>query len=151
MALSGQRTEQIGSDQSDAPNDAANPKPAARQFPAFPISLYEVRVVRSLAGAPAEGSTVVLEQPGGATTRADGSRVYVRLEGDEPVEVGATYLFFANVNAEGNMTSSPFGRFAVSADGSLTPLKAWETLPVARELANRTLEEAAGDIEAAAQ
>ena len=148
-ALRGQRQERLAPTGSESPDGNAPEKPATRRPVDFPISVYEVMVRRSLAEAPAEGLNVVLEQPGGLITREDGSQARVILEGDEMLEVGRTYLFFASMNADGVVSSAPFARFVVSHDGSLAPLKSWAELPATQRLASLGVEEAAIEVRAA--
>jgi hypothetical protein len=148
-ALSGQREERLGRAGNDGAGSNTAEKPATRRSADFPISIYAVLVQRSLGGALVEGSTVVLEQPGGLTTRADGSQASIILEGDQMLEAGSTYLFFASVQPYGVVTSAPFARFVVSNDGSLAPLKTWAHLPAAQRLASLSVEEAAVEVHAA--
>jgi len=148
-ALTGQREERLGIIESESTGSNPPRKPATRRPVDFPISVYEVLIQRSLAGAPAEGSDVVLEQPGGLITRADGSQARVILEGDEMLEAGRTYLFFASVKDDGVVTSAPFARFVVSDDGSLAPLKSWADLPAAQRLASLSVDEASIEVQAA--
>ena len=87
-----------------------------------------------------------MEQPGGVTTRVDGSQARIVLEGDEPIQVGGTYLFFASARADGILTTAPFGRFVVGADGSLELPGAFSASGVAKQLSGLSLEEAAAEV-----
>ena len=130
------------------------PKPAgdgAERHASFPISVFQVKVVRSIVGDLTVGQSVALEQPGGLITRTDGSRARIVLEGDEPIQVGTRYLMFTYVRADGTLASSPFGRFIVGNDGSIAPLGKWASLPVARQLDGASVEEAAGEVQAHAR
>ena len=145
-----QRTAELG-DPSGAGGSASGTNPgkegAGRRQASIPISVFEVTVVRSLAGGLAEGETAALEQLGGVITRADGTRARVMLEGDEPLTIGARYLIFATVRADGVLTSAPFGRFKVSDGGSVAPLDGWSGLPVARQLDGVSVDEAAREVQ----
>lgn len=147
-ALTGQREERLGPAGNESAGSNPAQKPATRRPADFPISVYEVLVQRSLRGALAEGSTVVLEQPGGLTTRTNGSQATIILEGDQMLEAGSTYLFFANVQPDGAVTSAPFARFVVSNDGSLAPLESWADLPAAQRLASLSVEDAVVEVQA---
>ena len=131
-----QRITEVGAAPSGGPG-----RPAA-----VPISQFQVTVVQSLRGAPVAGESVVVEQPGGVTTRVDGSQARIVLEGDEPIQVGRTYLFFASARADGILTTAPFGRFVVGADGSLESPGAFSASGVARQLSGLSLEEAAAEV-----
>jgi hypothetical protein len=136
VALSGQRTQTVGRGAATAEGPSAD----------FPISEYQVTVRRSLAGGLAEGTSVTLEQPGGVTTGADGSQARIMLEDDEPLEVGQTYLIFGSLGEDGVLTTAPYGRFVVE-NGSISPLDGWAQLPVAEQLAGRSVEDAAAQVE----
>ena len=145
-ALASERNVEIGSgsfaDESDGPIKRAPGRQAS-----VPISQFTVTVVRSLAGDLIAGQSVVLEQPGGVITRADGSQAQVVLGGDEPIQTGQTYLFFASSRADRVLTSSPFGRFAVQDDGSLAAPSHFSEVPVARQLAGLSVDEAASEVQ----
>jgi hypothetical protein len=138
VALNGQRTQPVGRGAVTGEGPRAN----------FPISEYQVVVRRTLVGGLQEGDSVRLEQPGGVTSGADGSRARIMLEGDEPFEVGVTYLIFGSLREDGVLTSSPFGRFVVD-NGSLKALEHWTDLPVARQLAGDSVEAAGREIQGA--
>jgi hypothetical protein len=148
-ALSGQRDEHIRPTQDAGEGDPD--KPATGRPAGFPISIYDVLVQNSIHGSLAEGSVVVLEQPGGLSTGSDGSRAIVVLEEDELLEVGGTYLFFANVDADGVVTTAPFARFVVGGDGSITPLDEWRHLATAQRLESLGLEGAVQEVKSAAR
>jgi hypothetical protein len=142
-----QRTAQIGGELPGGEATGANSgKPGGRQPASFPISTFEITVVRPLAGGLSAGQAVKLEQPGGVTTQTDGGQARIQLEGDEPLEVGRTYLIFASARADGVLTTAPFARFAVGEDGSLASLSEWADLPAARELSGASIDEAASEV-----
>jgi hypothetical protein len=137
-ALNGQRTQQIGR----GAVVPGNGGPSA----SFPISEYEITVVRPLRGAPPEGSTLPLEQPGGLITRTDGTPGRIALAGDEPFGVGKTYLIFGSLREDGVLTTAPFGRFTFD-DGAASPLEGWAHLPVAQHLTGRSIEDVAREVQ----
>ena len=148
--LSEQRTVELGGPAGDGgPSTASNSvkSAAVRRQASIPISVFQVTVVRSLAGGLAAGETAALEQPGGVITRSDGSRARVAFEGDEPLTIGTRYLIFASVRGDGVLTSAPFGRFTVRDGGSIAPLEGWSGLPVARQLTGVNVDEAAGEVQ----
>jgi hypothetical protein len=152
--LSEQRTAQLGGPTSagDAsPGDNPGDAGTGRRQASIPISVFEVTVVRSLAGGLAEGQTATLEQPGGVITRTDGSQARIILDGDEALTIGTRYLFFASVRGDGVMTSAPFARFTVRDDGSIAPLSEWSGLPVASQLTGVGLDDAAREVQAGAR
>jgi hypothetical protein len=97
----------------------------------FPISRYEAVVESSVTGGVAEGATVVIEQAGGEDP---GDGHVVMLEGDELVEAGKTYLFFASQKDNGTWTAAPYGRLEVKGDGSLAAAAMWRSLPASAAL-----------------
>jgi hypothetical protein len=130
----------------DAP-PAANPgKDAVARRASVPISVFQVTIVRSIAGGLTEGQKASVEQPGGVITRSDGSQAQVVLDGDELLTPGTKYLFFASVKGNGALTSAPFARFTVRDGESLAPLDGWSGLPVARQLNDRSVDEAADTV-----
>jgi hypothetical protein len=64
------------------------------------------------------------------------------LEGDEPIEVGQTYLFFGSFQRDGSIVVAPFGRMKVRPDGSLVAEPGWEHLGALAELSSRNLGDA---------
>lgn len=101
----------------------------------LPVTSFEVSVVSNLSGSLATGSTVVIEQVGGATEISGGAQANIVLEGDERLEPGIEYLFFADRKPNGTLTSPPFGRLQVGADGGLTALPRWSSLGALQQLA----------------
>lgn len=83
-------------------------------------------------GAFDDAQTVV-EQIGGLIEE-DGEDVLVILEGDEPLVVGATYLFFSIEKANGAVNTPPFGRYVVGSDGTVEPLEDWRDLALSQQL-----------------
>jgi hypothetical protein len=137
-ALKGQHTQQIG-------RGAVVPGSGGPSV-SFPITEFEVTVVRSLQSGLEEGSSLALEQPGGLITRTDGTPGRIALEGDEPIDVGKTYLIFGSVRADGVLTTTPFGRFVVE-NGRASPPEGWEHLPAAKQIAGRTIDDVALEVE----
>lgn len=109
----------------------------------LPLSLFEVRVDESVAGDLGIGTLVVMEQLGGVHTRGDGSEVLVVLDGDEPLEEGAQYVFFADDSktTPGRIGSSPFARMKVTG-GGLEAMERWRDLGATQELTAGGLESA---------
>lgn len=97
----------------------------------FPISRYEAVVESSVSGGVAQGATVVIEQAGGEDP-SDGHVVI--LEGDELIEAGKTYVFFASQKDNGTWTAAPYGRLEVKGDGSLAAVEMWRSLPASAAL-----------------
>lgn len=124
-------------------------EPQAGPRPDVPISSFEVRVDTVIAGTVSSGSLVTIDQVGGTTTQSDGTIVTLQLEGDEFLSVGARYLFFAANKSNGSLSSPPFGRFEVGADGTLQAIQYWVMVPVAIQLSGLTTEEALNEINAA--
>jgi len=116
----------------DASSSERRPEP-------LPISVFRVKVESAWVGELAAGSEVLVEQPGGSLAQSDGDTITVVLEFDELLEVGETYLFWAQDSAadNGNLSTSPFMRLRVADDGSLEPLAAWSTLDGLRHYAER--------------
>jgi hypothetical protein len=88
-------------------------RPAAGRT--FPISRYEAVVESSVAGGVAAGAVVVIEQAGGEDP-GDGHAVMI--EGDELIQAGKTYVFFASQKGNGTWTAAPYGRLEVRDAGS---------------------------------
>jgi hypothetical protein len=74
--------------------------------------------------------------------------VSVILAGDEPLQTGATYVFFADYKPNGNLTVPPFGRLQAEA-GGLAPLPEWTNMGALRELTGVPVDDAAAVIEEA--
>lgn len=110
----------------------------------FPVSFYEVHVEEVWSDGVLPGETVTIRQAGGLTSGADGQTVSVRLEGDELLAEGATYLFFTTTSPDDPdvFVTSPFARLEVSSAGRLVPLPAWTDLPGLRAIAGLPLEQA---------
>jgi hypothetical protein len=111
----------------------------------FPISSFEIRVISPLRNGGRQGDLVVVEQPGGVVDQPSGKVVAV-LEGDEPLAVGKTYLFFSTTKESGALTSPPFGRFEMGNDGRAQALKSWGGSGVARALEGLTVSEASARV-----
>jgi hypothetical protein len=107
----------------------------------IPVSAFDVTVEAAMKGAAAAGASVVVEQPGGTRQGNDGDFV-VLLEGDELIQPGRSYLFFAVQKENGALTAAPFGRFEVAADGTVSGLPEWQT-PAARTLVGQPVSAAA--------
>jgi len=107
-----------------------------------PVSQFEVLVESVVSGSITPGTSVTVEQLGGVETRADGTRVRLMLEGDEPIEVGQTYLFFGSFQDDGSIVAAPFGRMKVGPDGSLAAEPGWEHLGALTDLSRRNLGDA---------
>jgi hypothetical protein len=105
-----------------------------------------VSVTRPISGTFAAGSSTVVEQIDGTIPGPDGSPVSVILEGDEPLQSGATYMFFADYKPDGNLTSPPFGRLEVGAGGDLQPLAEWTRLGALRQLSELSVDGAAAAV-----
>lgn len=132
-----QRSGSLDPEAEAKPTDADGPPP-------FPISLFDVRVERSLAGGLREGSSVTVQQAGGITERSDGTTIRLVLEFDEPLEANTTYLFWVSgdPNDSGTLVTSPFARLKLEADGRFLPLPAWSHLNGLRELTGLDIEQA---------
>jgi hypothetical protein len=148
--LQGQRVREFSassnSDSSFARDGGAAPEGGLQ----FPISVFEVRVDQSIVGGLAEGSTVAIQQAGGVTRRSDGSNVKVVLEGDEPLEAGRRYLFFATMGPDGTLSAPPFARLEIGVKGALEPVAGWDQLGALQRLSNVSIHEAEREIDAAA-
>jgi len=126
--------------------------PSGGRKPAeLPISVFEVRVERAIAGAPAQGSTVVVEQPGGTLVQADGSELRILFEQDEALRVGARYLFFSSWKGNGALNAPPFARLEAVPGGALAPLAAWQNLGALSALAGLSVDEALGEVRGVSQ
>jgi hypothetical protein len=109
----------------------------------LPVTLFDVRVMESLAGGLAAGDAVVVQQAGGEVTLSGGRRAVVVLEGDRPLEPGARYLFFVPASAlvNGRIITQPFNRLELTNSG-LQPLTAWQHLDGLAELSGSSTGEA---------
>ena len=83
-------------------------------------------------------------------TRPDGTQVRLVLEKDELVEPGDQYLFFAKIREDGVLEAAPFARMKVSGDGRLSAGKGWAHLNALEQLSRMSVENAEGEISAAA-
>jgi hypothetical protein len=110
--------------------------------PSVPVSLFAVAVESAVAGGAATGSTVIVEQVGGVSAGQNGIPTQFVLGGDEPLAVGARYLFFATTGSSGNLTTAPFGRFEVSGDGTLAGAQQWADLGAISQLDGLRVDEA---------
>ncbi len=140
-------------DQRDEPVFGSDAAPIASpatgtENPAFPISRFEVAVLRPLKGDLQSGAVVTIEQPGGLSQQSDGTTARLILEGDEPLAPGSEYLFFASQKANGSLTAAPFGRFAVDAGGHLQSPPAWAGLGGVQQLSGKSVDEVKGEIDA---
>jgi hypothetical protein len=107
----------------------------------FPFSVFELQITRSMKGGLSPGSTVMFEQSGGITDQ-DGTPVRLQLAGDDPIESGREYMFFAAYKKNGALSAPPYGRLEVGTDGRLRPLKHWAHLGALLQLTGRTAVEA---------
>ena len=123
------------------------PEAPAPRWADLPVSQFEVLIESVVSGTLPTG-TVILEQIGGVETRPDGTRVRFKLEHDEPVQVGQTYLFFASLQDDGSVVAPPFGRMNVRPDGSLAAAAGWEHLGAMTALSRKNLEDAEREISA---
>lgn len=114
-----------------------------------PVSSFSVSVLTEFKGDFDDGTTVV-EQLGGVI-QEDGEDVLVVLDGDEPLQLGTTYLFFSIQKENGTLNSPPFGRFVVEPDGTVLPLDDWRDLFLSRQLETLSAEKLTALIEAAVE
>jgi hypothetical protein len=131
----GEVTQQVDRDVSTTSPKALGPKAT------IPVTSFEVRLTKPIVGSRAAGETVVFDQPYGVVEQSDGP-VMLFLEGDSPLEVGKSYLFFASAREDGTLTSAPFARFEIEDNGELKGLEGWTDSGVARALAEATVSEA---------
>jgi hypothetical protein len=113
----------------------------------FPMSSYDITVTHSFVGGRGVGSTATLEQAGGVSAHT-GARMM--LENDPAVEVGKEYLFFATVTEDGTLTTPPYGRLEVGA-GRLRAVGPWGELGALKQLAEVSVDNLGGEINAVAQ
>lgn len=147
LRLKEQRQEQF------SPASVVNPSPVdgkpSRQAPTFPISTYEVLVEEHASGwETAPPSLVLIEQGGGVVEQADGSRIRLVLDGDEPLETGQRYLFFALRKENGTFSAAPFARLAVEGE-RLEPGQRWSALGAMKALSGKSVAEALMLVQAA--
>lgn len=103
----------------------------------IPTSLFSVLVERPLTGDSRIGEYVSIRQAGGPTKAADGTSLIVTLEGDEILEEGQTYLFFASPSPDGvGLVTSPFARLRVDTSNRLSPLREWSSAGALEQLAD---------------
>jgi hypothetical protein len=129
---------------------SGEPGAAAPRWADMPVSQFQVRVESISSGNLPPDATVTLEQLGGVQTQPDGTQVRIMLEGDEPIEVGLTYLFFASFQEDGSMVVPPFGRMKVRADSTLAAEQAWAHLGALQQLSDLHLGDAERRISAVA-
>lgn len=106
------------------------------QTESMPISLYELVIESPINGLLNEGDTVTVEQRGGVSKRSDGTTVRFVLDGDEPLRVGTSYLFWlARSTAQNDHYSTvPFARMMKTLDGSFVASKHWAEMSALKEL-----------------
>jgi len=129
------------------PGTGSSPVPGkpGRGETTVPVSVFEVTVGRSARGGLVRGSTVSFEQAGGLTYR-NGSPVRFELEGDEPLQPGGEYLFFAVYKPNGSLSAPPYARLQVTAEG-LLPQEPWARLGALQLLSGLSAGEATGLVE----
>ena len=100
--------------------------------PPFPISNFSVLVQEPFFGGLVEGSTVIINQPGGLKQQADGSWIRFVVEGDDPLEVGSSYLFWATFASDGSghLVDAPFARMSIDSGGALRSSTFWAGVAV---------------------
>jgi hypothetical protein len=108
-------------------------KPTPDLTRGFPVTAFNVSVSEALSGDVVAGQQITIEQPGGLTTGPDGNEVVVLLEGDEPVEVGGTYLLFVQRKPNGSYNTPPYARFAMN-EGSFQAIASWSGFPAAETI-----------------
>ena len=119
------------------------PRPGGPKV-SIPVTSFEVRVTTGIIGGKLAGETVIFDQPYGVVDRPAGP-VMVLLEGDSPLEVGTSYLFFASARDDGTLTAAPYARFEATADGFEAPPE-FRDVPVAEQLRPLDAAEAAARI-----
>jgi hypothetical protein len=139
----GRVTGVVGQSEADRP-PGMNPR---RQ--ALPVTSFEVFVTEAHVGNLARAETVIIEQVGGTIPVQGGGASRVVLEGDEVLERGAEYLFFADRKADGALTVPPFGRLQVRGDGSLAALEQWSGLGALQQLTGLSVSAAVAKVERA--
>ncbi|TMG05298.1 MAG: hypothetical protein E6I09_05025 [Chloroflexi bacterium] len=132
------------------PQSGAQTGAPAPRWADFPVSQFELHVEKVVFGPLSPGSTTTFEQVGGVQNRPDGTQVRLVLEKDELVEPGDQYLFFAKIREDGVLEAAPFARMKVSGDGRLSAGKGWAHLNALEQLSRMSVENAEGEISAAA-
>jgi hypothetical protein len=114
----------------------------------FPISRFVVSPEQVVSGGLSRTmtDTVIIEQPGGEMTRSDGTVVEVSLEGDEPLEVGRQYLFFASAKENGTLAAPPFGKLPI-VGGAIVAPEGWATIGAVQQLAGLQMSAALAEVE----
>jgi hypothetical protein len=148
--LRGQRLEDLSPPNAAEASTSDVVKPPAKRAASLPISVFEVQVTETWKGQLDAGTTVFVEQPGGTTPSSGGGSTRVVLEGDEPMVVGETYLFWFGPTSASRYVTSPFRRLELSSSGRFEPLAGWGHLGALRQLSglrtadlNRAIAEAA--------
>ena len=126
----------VPGDDGPQPTVAGKPTPAAGRTgpPTMPISIFRVRITDVISGDLAVGETVLVRQTGGYHVQSTGETIKVVLEGDELLEAGMSYLFFASPNPEKRFQTSPVSRMK-AAGGSFEALEGWGELPAFQQIA----------------
>lgn len=133
----------------DVANVADSGKPFASPD-SFPITTYQVTVSSITKGDLSPGKSVEIDQPGGLVTEDHGRQVRYLLEGDLPLESGASYLFFARINANGSLSSAPFARFEI-VDGVVSGSSSWTHTGAIAEIGGLSIAEALREVEVEAR
>jgi hypothetical protein len=120
----------------------------SRQPGTFPISTFEVLVEQAVFGAYGASTVALIEQAGGIAERADGSRMRLALEDDEPLWPGQRYLFFVRQKDNGTLSAAPFARLLVT-DHGLQAVAPWGDLGALRALSGKPVDGAADLVRAA--
>lgn len=107
---------------------ASTGKVASHGPPGFPISHFAVHVLEPFEGGLETSDTLVIQQAGGEVEDASGVLVTAVLEGDELLEPGTNYLFFALLKDNGTYSAPPFARFEIGDDGRLIAPVKWAAL-----------------------
>lgn len=115
-----------------------------------PVSIFNVSVETEFKGEFDDSGTVIVEQLGGFVEE-DGGEVLVVLEGDEPLEIGQTYLFFSIEKNNGTLNTPPFGRFIMESDGTVLSLSEWKELSLSRQLEGLSPDKLRDEIELAVE
>ncbi|MEX0684253.1 MAG: hypothetical protein WD472_12460 [Dehalococcoidia bacterium] len=119
-------------------------QPVTRQA-GFPVSKFDVEVTKAIVGALTEGDALVIEQPGGFVSGADGVRSLLVLEGDQPLEPGVSYLIFATLKPNGAYASAPYARMRI-AHNDVSAGETWRHLPAVAQLEGQRLDQAIAEI-----
>jgi hypothetical protein len=131
--LSGQRLEELSPPAAAAPAGDAD-KPPAKRVTSLPISVFDVRVEEVWKGTLDASDIVIVEQAGGTVRSSDGAETRILLEGDEPIVIGETYLFWFGSTSGDRFVTSPFRRLEVSDSGRFDAMAGWRNLGALRAL-----------------